>query len=118
MNKLRTLYSLNDDMHWIDPDMSRAFDRAITRENVIDLIKELQVIESQIPKWTPVDSELPGKEYHNRSVMVRYSEPFNGHGYARWNNDTKWFYEADDTFTLSHISHWMPIPSVNTPYPR
>ncbi len=68
-------------------------------EKMGEQIKEL---ESQIPRWIPVEERLP----ENWVGVIVYSEEMgvlnNG-----WTVDGKWF---DQTTILDDITHWMPLP--------
>ena len=68
-------------------------------QKLLDYIKEL---ESQIPRWIPVEERLPESWV---SVAV-YSKEY-GVLHNVWNKDGQWYDEAD---VLTDITHWQPLP--------
>ena len=75
---------------------------AHAREDIPKLLSHIKELESQIPRWIPVEERLP----ENWVGVIVYSEEMgvlnNG-----WTVDGKWF---DQTTILDDITHWMPLP--------
>ena len=99
-----------------------AFEYADTEPvGIIDFKKEAAFIEGATwadthPHWISVEDELPPKEseYDDNSIVVLVTD---GNGvykglYRRDEYLSGWF--TCDLWALDNITHWMPLPSIET----
>ena len=83
-------------------DMGMVIELARGIGDIGKILSHIKELESQIPRWIPVEERLP----ENWAGVIVYGEEIgvlnNG-----WTVDGKWF---DQTTILDDITHWQPLP--------
>ena len=75
--------------------------------DVLSLLCYIKELESQIPRWIPVDERLPEKWV----AVLAYSKE-DGMLYNAWvSKEGEWYDEAE---LLMNITHWMPLKGPTT----
>ena len=83
-------------------DMGMVIELARGIGDIGKLLSHIKELESQIPRWIPVEERLPERWVG----VIGYSKEY-GILHNVWNKDGQWYDEAD---VLTDITHWQPLP--------
>ena len=72
-----------------------------------DALAYIQQLESQVPKWIPVEEKLP----EDGVVVIVHSDRFGGSTHVAYyrHNRQEWF-ESNGVRLIPNVWHWMPMP--------